>query len=400
MENKKDSRTMSLLILCTVSGILAMQVTSPALPAIADEFGVSAGAAQLTLTVFLFGYAVFQLIYGPASDRLGRRPVLLFGLLIYAAASIAASFAPTIEWLILERLGQAIGSCVIIVLGYAIARDVYGAKGSIQAIAYISMVAGLASAAAPYIGSGLLALYGWQGGMYLTAVIATLTVVVVYFLFRESLPPERRTTNNILSMKGYRTLLSDPLYLGYAGSSAFVNGAFFAFFSGSPFVVITLLGFSPGDYGLFAVIVVGGFLLGATFAPQLARRYGGVAIIFAGTFIGLLAGIFVVFTILTGSFELYGFGAAVFLLGFGNGFVIPNAVAACVSLRPDIAGSASAFTGSSQMGMGAIGSALVAGLHDGSPLPLAAVMTGMSVLAVLSVGLIYLKQPRAAEAEA
>ena len=86
-------------------------------------------------------------------------------------------------------------------------------------------------------------------------------------------------------MKGYRTLLSDPLYLGYVGSSAFVNGAFFAFFSGSPFVVITLLGFSPGDYGLFAVIVVGGFLLGATFAPQLARRYGGVAIIFAGTFI-------------------------------------------------------------------------------------------------------------------
>ena len=393
MENKKDSRTMSLLILLTVSGILAMQVISPALPAIADEFGVSAGAAQLTLTVFLFGYAVFQLIYGPASDRLGRRPVLLFGLLIYAVSSIAASFAPTIEWLILGRLGQAIGSCVIIVLGNAIARDVYGAKGSIQVIAYIAMAAGLASAAAPYIGSGLLALYGWQGGMYLTAVIATLTVVVVYFLFRESLPPERRTTNNILSMKGYRTLLSDPLYLGYVGSTAFVNGAFFAFFSGSPFVVITLLGFSPGDYGLFAVIVVGGFLLGATFAPQLARRYSGVAIIFAGTFIGLLADIFVVFTILTGSFELYGFGAAVFLLGFGNGFVIPNAVAACVSLRPDIAGSASAFTGSSQMAMGAIGSVLVAVLHDGSPLPLAAVMTGMSVLAVLSVGLIYLKQP-------
>jgi DHA1 family bicyclomycin/chloramphenicol resistance-like MFS transporter len=400
MESKRDLRTLSLLILFTVSGILAMQVISPALPTIAEEFGVTAGAAQLTLTVFFVGYAVFQLIYGPASDRLGRRPVLLFGLLIYAIASIAASFAPTIELLILGRFGQAIGSCVIIVLGNAIARDVYGAKGSIQIIAYIAMAAGIASAAAPYIGSGLLALYGWQGGMFLTAIIATITLVIVFFMFRESLPPERRTTHSILSMNGYGTLLRDPLYLGYAGSTAFVNGAFFAFFSGSPFVVITLLGFSPADFGLFAVIVVGGFLIGATFAPRLARRYGSVAIIFAGALIGLLAGIFVVLTILTGKFELYGFGAAVFLLGFGNGFVIPNAVAACVSLRPEIAGSASAFTGSSQMAMGAIGSVLVAALHDGTPLPLAAVMAGMSLFAVLSVGLIYLKQPRAAEVEA
>ncbi len=399
MSTLLGTRTTLLLLLITVSAIMAMQILAPALPAIAADFEVAAGTAQLTLTLFLVSYALFQLVYGPASDRLGRRPVLLFGLGVYVLASFFAGFAPNIELLIAARFFQALGSCVVLVLGNAIARDAYGEKGALQVIAYVAISAGFASAAAPYLGGLIVSWLGWRANLYLTGIVALGTFVAVFVLFRETLPAERRTKVRGRGLRESGALLTNPLFLGYAGSSAFVNGAFFAFFSGSPFVAIDILGLSPTGFGLFTIAAVGGFLFGAGFAPRLGRTLGTVAPILIGTLLGAVAGGSLVASELAGAFTLAGFAIAAFLMGFGNGFVIPNAVAACVNIKPEYAGTASAVTGSAQAGAGAIGSILVAVLHDGTALPVSVVWTGMGACAFLAA-LVAMRHARRAAAAA
>ena len=391
--------TLILLLTLNAVSIVAMQFIVPAMPSLVGEYATTPAMVQLTLTLFMLGYAAFQIAYGPLSDRYGRKGVLLWATAVFVIGSFLGMVAPNIETLILARLLQSVGAAAGFVLPPAVARDVYGHDGAPRAIGWISISAGLAALLAPYLGGLVHETVGWRWGMGFNGVLGIGILGACWLFLTESHPPALRHAVSVAGLaRGYATLARSQRFMGYLLAVAFVNGAFYAFFAGGTFVAIEIMELSPSQFGLLTIPVVLLFLPSAYFSVRLAERFGTTRIIALGTlttFVGS-AGLLVV--ALTGSVNIAAMLGASALLGWGNGQVIPNATAAAVNLFPKLAGTASASLGTAQMGMGAVASLLFGLLHNGTSTPMAALMAVMGLLAFVSCGLIVAARHREAPA--
>lgn len=400
------ARAESLSVAVLLTGLIAMGAIStdlylPSLPAIGAAFGVAAAEVQLTLSVFLVGFACSQLVCGPLSDRFGRRPVILGGIALYLAATLLCIVAPSIEVLIAARFLQALGACVGPVLGRAVVRDVYGRDGAAQVLSYMGMAMALAPALGPIIGGYLQVWFGWQANFGVLAAFA----LVLFLAILATLPETNRWPDPAATQPGrlaatYLSLLRQRSYIGFVMITAFSYAGIFCFISGSSFVLIGLLGLTPDLYGYcFAAIVVG-YMIGTFGSGRLTKRLGLERMIRLGGAVQALGGLLGVLLYGAGFFSVVSVVGPVAVFMVGAGLVLPNAQAGALGPFPKNAGAASALLGFFQMGFAALVGIAVGHGSGSSALPMMAAIALVALGALMSYWLVVRPAtPLAAEAD-
>ncbi len=346
-------RLLALLIAMTALGPATLNILVPALPGLAERLSTDAGTVQLTVSLYLLSIASAQLFLGPLSDRFGRRPVALAGLSLNVAASLAAFAATSIEALIVARVVQAAGAAAGIVIGRAMIRDLYERDRAAAMIGLVTSVVVVAPMVAPLIGGILDTAFGWEA-IFLFIALMACTVL----LWAAPMLPETRAANGAAGptklVQEWRALLADAKFHGYVLAGALGSMPFFTFLGGGPYVVVDIMGRSSAEYGLWFAFTSLGYMSGNFTAARLSQRLGVDAMIKLGVVSGLIGVSVTVALIATmpeaGPVTVF---APQLLISYGNGLLLPNAIAGAVSVRPQAAGSAAGLTGFVQMALGA-----------------------------------------------
>lgn len=385
-------------LIVLMAGLVAVSASAtniyvPTLPAITDEFGATTATAQLTLTAYFAGIAVTQLIYGPLSDRFGRRPILFVGLALFIAASGACALAPSIEFLIGARFFQAAGACAAPVISRAVLRDVFDSKGTAQAMAGVTMGTAIAPAAAPVIGAYIYLWASWRFSFAVVAVFAALILVISLRRLPETLPRgEGREPHATGLLSGYVRLMKSPYFVIYSFTSAFIFCALFSFVADAPYIMINVLHQTAQAYAWYGLITVVGFAGGAFAAGRLTSRLGIDRTIALGLCITLAGGILFPVLSLTVALSIASLIVPMFIVVFGMGLVFPNATAGAISIYPEVAGSASALLGFFQMVGAGLAVVLVSVITDGTHIPMTLAVAFFSILAAGTFSLSYLRR--------
>jgi DHA1 family bicyclomycin/chloramphenicol resistance-like MFS transporter len=370
----------------------------PGLPTIARDFGADIAVVQQTLAVFFVGLSVGQAFYGPLSDRLGRRPPLLFGCLLYTLACIGCALAPTIQSLVVLRFVQALGGCAGVVIARSIVRDLFDQHESARMYSFLMLVLGAAPITAPLIGGQLLLIFGWRAIFVTLCGFGLLCLVLVLFGLPETLPPQRRATTGLgTALRIYGALLVDGRFMGYALAGGLASSAMFAYIAGSPFVFIELNGVPPERFGLIFGTNAIGLIVASQVNRALLGRYTSDQILGVALAVTAASGVLLLLITAAGIGGFAGLLIVLFCCIASTGLVGPNATAAAMAPYGGRAGSAAALLGTVQFACGAGAGALVSALHNDTALP----MTGTIALCALSAYLILQflavrRQPRPA----
>lgn len=364
---------------------LAVDMSLPSLPTITRDFGAGAESVQLTLSLFLVGYAGAQLFCGPISDRFGRRKVLIGGLAIYTLAGFACAVSPNIEMLVTARLIQGCGACVGPVLGRAVVRDHMTGPRAVQTLSYITLTMSLAPLIAPILGGFLVKHVGWQAIFVFLGGFGLLLFVATSLLFPESLknpdPTALRFTRLATNAGAF---FSNRRAVGCALVNGFVFAGLFSFLSGSPFVLINVYGVPVDQFGFYFAMSAMGLIIGAFINGRLAHRFTSEQVMRGGFVVLLTAGAAVV-TIawlrVGGPIALM---ATILTYVMALALILPNATVAAMEPLPHMAGMAASLMGAIQMGGGSFSGLLVAALYDGTPMPMAGTIAAMAVCAFIA----------------
>jgi DHA1 family bicyclomycin/chloramphenicol resistance-like MFS transporter len=344
------------------------------LPAIQTSFAVSPATAQLTLSASMVAIAVGTLIYGPLSDRFGRRPILLLGLAVFVLGGIGCALAPDIHTLIAARILQATGGAAGMVIARAVARDHYGPRRAAGVIARLTVVMVVAPMIAPAIGGVIVDVSSWRAIFALVCIAGMVVIAAVGMVFRESHKPEDRMESAAGMLRGFAQLLASRRFVVLALYPAFSSTVFYSFISGAPYVMVMLLHRPATEYGLYFMLVAGGFMLGNFASVRLTERYATLSLMTAGMLIALTGVLLSIAFVAAGMLHPLTLFLPIMLAQFGQGIGLPNALAEVVNVFPMRAGTASALTSFSQMMFAAVASQILGILQNGTPWPLLVLM--------------------------
>ena len=379
------------LVIALVSALIAIgqiatSIYLPSMPAMTVDLATDGAMMQLTLTAYLIGFAVSQLIHGPLSDRYGRRPLLFAGLVLYVAASVACALAGSVEELIVGRVFQAMGACAGPVVGRAVVRDLYDRERAAKVLGYVGFVLAVSPAFAPVLGAYLHGWFGWRANFIFVAAFGAAIGLLMWRKLQETHPPTPQSGLGIANMAAsYRTLLRSPSFIAYTLNLSLAFTALFVYISESPFVFIEMLGVSELAYGWYTMAGVGAFASTSLLAGRLAGRLkiapavrAGTAIMAAGTIMmGALA--------LGGVFSVAAILGPMMVLAAGIGIILPYGMAGAMSTNPQIAGAASALFGVAQFGLAAGGTLLMGAVRDGTQIPMTVVMAAATLAAAAAL---------------
>jgi DHA1 family bicyclomycin/chloramphenicol resistance-like MFS transporter len=376
-------RLLCLLIAMTGVSSLSLNILVPAIPSLVVKFATEPGNVQLTVSLYLMGLAVAQLVFGPLSDRIGRRPAVLTGLALATAASTSAIFAGTITSLVIWRFVQSLGASTGQTIGRAIIRDLYAREQAASMIGLITSAVVLMPMMAPLIGGILDTLFGWESIFVFSAALAGLVFVWAVLALPETRKISGVPAEGSRFVSDLRALAASPRFFGYALCAALGSAPFFSFLAGAPHVVVTMLQRTSAEYGLWFFLPSIGFMTGNFAVSRLTARFGIDALIWAGiafTIVGCLINA-AVYAALPG-WDMATIFVPQVIIGIGNGLLLPTAVAGAVSIRPQVAGTASGATGFIQMIIGAgaaqLSGYVVAGAASAMPLLLLMLFFGVA----------------------
>jgi DHA1 family bicyclomycin/chloramphenicol resistance-like MFS transporter len=380
--NAKLIRMAIVLGLLSVIGPVAIDMYLPALPEIGGQLGASTASVQLSLMSFMAAFAVGQLIYGPISDMVGRKPPLYFGIALFIAGSIGCALAPSVEWLIVARFVQGIGGCAAMSLPRAIVRDEYTGAEAAQLFSLIMLVFSVSPILAPLAGSVVIAFGDWRLLFWVMGGVGVLGLILAIVALRETRPKHMRTESSIGgAIRGYGSLLTDWNFMGLTLIGAFGMSAFMAFIGNSSFVFIEHYGLTPTEYSLaFAVNAISFFAVSQS-TGFMVKRFGLQRVVrvavtgFALSMVALaaifLAGIDSMWILSSLMFVAFGF----------LGLVLPTTGVLAMEEHGEFAGTASALMGTLQMVLGAVVMGIVGAFHDGTAVPM---VLGFAICAVLA----------------
>lgn len=319
---------------------LAMDIYLASMPSMTRALHASPEHVQLTLSVYMYGWGVAQLLAGPLSDRFGRRPALLCGLVVFVAASVACALSTNVTMLIAARGMQALSMATIAVVPRAIVRDLYGGDRAARMLSLMGVVLGVAPIVAPILGSHLHVWFGWQANFVFVAVYGMLLLGWVVYGLPETLRnPDRRATVPLVMVANFGRLLRSRRYVGYMLVAAFTMSGLFAFLAGSAFVFVAVLGHSEQGFGfLFGTIMLGN-IAGATIGSRLVTRWGIDRMISRATWLLLAAGLTMGVLAWSGVRHPLIIVVPMFAYMVGLMTTMPQATAGALTPFPKIAGS-------------------------------------------------------------
>jgi len=379
----------------TAIGPLAIDMYLPALPAIARDLGAPIAAVQKSLPSYFIGISIGQALYGPLSDRFGRKPALYLGLGIFVSASLGCAFATSVTQLVVFRFLQALGGCAPLVVPRAVVRDYFDGPEAVRMLSMLILVMMLGPILAPFIGGQLLLHFGWRSVFFVLAGYALTWLVLVAWLLPESLPPEQRRRDSVTAIATtYARILRDPVYLGWVLSGGLVFAGLLAYISGSSFVYIELFHVPPERFGLYFGANAIGLMIASQVNRYLAGRVRPEVIVRVALPVAVMAGATLLIDAYTGFGGFAGILVPLFCFVACHGFVGPNTTALAMSPYGAVAGSASALMGTLQFVLGAASGSLVSAFGNGTAVPFALVIAGCGIAALT----VHLTMPQRAAA--
>jgi MFS transporter, DHA1 family, multidrug resistance protein len=363
----------ALLTALVALGPMSTDLYLPSLPGLLRHFDADIAEVQLTLSVFLVGLAVGQLVYGPLSDRFGRRPVLLAGLILYVVASAICALAPSVPTLIAARLLQATGACAGPVVCRAVVRDVHGREGAARILSYMGAAMALAPALGPILGGFVEAWLGWRANFAILCIYGAVGLALTAAILPETAPHRGESGGGLdAALRGYLGLLGQRVYIGFVLCCALAYGGIFCFISGSSFVFVDIIGLAPQLYGVCFGAIVLGYILGTLMGGRLTRRIGVERLVRTGSLISAVGGLALLLSVWTTGASVAGILLPTVIYMVGTGLVLPNAMAGAIGPFPRMAGTAAALLGFVQMGLAAAGGVAIGHLANGTAIPMAA----------------------------
>ncbi|MER0239349.1 multidrug effflux MFS transporter [Fulvimarina sp. MAC8] len=391
-ETVRKPMLITLMIASAVSP-LAINIFIPSMATIAEALGTDGPTVGLGLSLYLVAVALLQIVAGPLSDRFGRRPVIIGGMVLFLIGTAICLFAETIGWFLIGRIVQA-ASATGIALSRAVVRDVYSRRRSAAMIGYVTMGLAVAPMIGPAIGGVMDTWLGWRSVFWLLMVLGVLTLALVLSDLNETNPnlgaPMTRQLSN------YGKLFSEPSFWIYAGTGSFITAAFFGFLGGATFVSVEVLHLTPAEYGVWFILCPLGYAIGNFLTGRISERVGIKRMMVIGSALTLVAVLAILIPILLDLLTPLTLFGPMILLGIGNGMTLPSATAGGVSVRTDAAGAAAGLLGSAQIGLGAVASSIAAAFAVG---PSAATSLALVMLVAAVLALVFsLLAPRVSEA--
>ena len=378
---------------------LSIDMYLPALPALERGLAAPAASVKLTLSAFLAGMAIGQAFHGPLSDRFGRKPPLVAGLVLYVLASIGCAVAPNVEVLVALRFLQALGGCAGGVIAQATVRDRVGGQEAARIFSMLMLVMGVAPILAPLLGGWLLVWADWRAVFWVLAGFGLVCLAATAFALDESRPPEKRTTGGVLAaLLNYARLLGSGRFIGLMMTSGFSLGGMFAYITASPHLFIEVFGVSPQAYGWLFGLNAAGMIAASQINRALLGRLPVGRVLALGSSINVVAALVLLGMALLDRGGLIGILVPLFVAIASIGLISPNAMASALANEPKHAGSAAALMGVSVFLGGAISGSAVALFHGAAALSMAGVIAGSSLVSYLGRRLLVSSDPAAAGA--
>lgn len=356
---------------------LSTDIYLPAMPTMATDLH---GNVELTITGFLVGFTIAQLIWGPISDHLGRRKPLFIGMVLFIIGSAGCALSTSITQIVFWRVFQALGACTGPMLARAMIRDLFARTRAAQMLSTLVLIMAIAPIAGPLIGGQIIRLSTWHAVFWLLVLIGALMCVSLCWL-PETLPEAKRVKASLTgAFRNYRSLLSNGRFMRYTLSLTFYYVGAYAFITGSPFVYISYYHVDPQHYGwLFALNIVGVMAM-SVLNRRLVQRHPLEQLLKYATMLAALAAVALALLVKLESGGIVAIIITIFLLFSMNGIIAATSTAAALDAVPNIAGSASALIGALQYGSGIISSLLLAAFSDGTPWTMAWIIALFTLL--------------------
>jgi DHA1 family bicyclomycin/chloramphenicol resistance-like MFS transporter len=385
-------RTALILGLICVTGPFAIDMYLPALPAIEAALGTSVTGAQLTLVAYFLAYGVFQLVYGPLSDQIGRKKTLLIGMSIFSVGAVICAAAPSIEVLVMGRLVQGIGGATVMVIPRAIVRDMYTGAQATRLMAAIMLVISISPMLAPLAGSAVVAFGSWREIFLALAILAAGSLTMAQIALPETLKPQQRRKLNIKELsRSCGILFRDPVFVGLTFIAGFGMASFFLFIASASFVYISEFGLSPTEFSLAFAFNAVGFFIATQMAGRLAEIWGLSVLIGRGVFGFALCAMTLTGLVLVGFGSLWVLLIGLFLTYMFLGVVVPTAMVAALDAHGRRAGMASSLSGSMTMLTSGVSIALTTPFFDGTATPM---VISIALCGLAAVGLSIYTMPK------
>lgn len=384
MQQNRPSHLGLIFILGLLSMLmpLAIDMYLPSMPIIAQQFGVSAGQVQMTLSAYMLGFAIGQLFYGPMSDSLGRKPVILWGTLVFAIAGGACAMAQSVDQLIILRLLHGLSAAAASVVINALMRDMFSKDEFSRMMSFVILVMTIAPLLAPMIGGALLLWFNWHAIFWTMGAAALLGSVLVAFFIKETLPKERRQKFHLYTtLRNFGSLFRHKRVLSYMLASAFSFAGMFSFLSAGPFVYIELNNVLPQHFGYYFALNIVFLFLTTWFNSRYVRRVGALKMFRLGLFVQLAMGLWLLLV------SAGGFGFWTLVLGVAVyigciAMISSNAMAVILDDFPHMAGTASSLAGTLRFSIGALVGAILSLAPGNSAWPMVSSMALCGIIAV------------------
>ncbi|MDP3135096.1 MAG: multidrug effflux MFS transporter [Burkholderiaceae bacterium] len=371
----------ALLAFFTLCGTLAIHIFVPVLPLAARDMAATAGAMQLTVSLYIAGLCAGQLFYGPLSDLFGRKPMLMIGLGLYTVCGLIAAVATSVDTLIAARLFQALGGCAGLVLGRSIARDTSQAHDAAHRIAVLSLVAALGPAFAPVVGSALAAVWGWRSILYALVGLGVANLLCCWYLLPETAPFEASEEGKFTQLlRNCRRLLKSPAFVAYSVGAGCNTTAIYAFITAAPFIFMGQMSRQAHEVGLYLGLLAMTMVFGSLCASRLIRSVPSQTLLRVASAASVLSTFVFLYVAMVGQLSVAWVMGPLMVYGLSAAIVSPAATAEALSVHPDIVGSASGLYGFIHMFVGVICTVLV-GLGSNPAVSAAAVLVGAGVVA-------------------
>lgn len=367
-------RIMAVLAALMGFGSISTDLYLPAMPTMAQDLGASTGTLEFTISGYLIGFSLGQLLWGAVSDRIGRRLPVAVGIVLFTIGSAGCALSSDATQIISWRVVQAVGACAGVVLSRAMVRDMFERERAAQMLSTLIVVMAVAPLIGPLVGGQVLTLASWRWIFWLLVIFGIVSLIAL-FTVPETLPPARRDGDAVRhAFARYMALLRDRHILASSGIGGFFYAGAYAYIAGTPFAYIEYYHVPASLYGLLFGAAILGIMAVNIVNARLVERIGGNRLLRFGAGFVALAGIASGVAGYTGWGGLWGLAVPLFLFSAMNGLIVANSLAGALAAWPDRAGAASALVGAIQYGSGIVGSALVGLLADGTPGPLGLVM--------------------------